>query len=87
MTTHPCLASQKASPGAQIANVLPAHLNPANNGSKQAGLEPSLTMLSLFVGLDKPASQLDLPKHNVWLFPSWQHDENVRIFREVGAGA
>ena len=42
------------------------------------GISRSCAMFTVFVGLDSPASQLGLPAKNSWVFPSWDHDQNMR---------
>lgn len=70
-----------------MAALLPSYMQnrtdePAKQQS-QPGFTPSIPMLSLFVGVDMPPSQISLPKYNIWLYPTWDHDENVRRFLAV----
>lgn len=44
---------------------------------RDGSLPVSATWISLFVGLDAPGDTLQLPKHNLFCFPSWAHDCNV----------
>ncbi|CAF2686436.1 unnamed protein product [Rotaria sp. Silwood2] len=37
--------------------------------------------MSMFVGLQGDSDELNLPKRNLWIFPSWNHDENMKKFR------
>jgi hypothetical protein len=46
----------------------------------QPALAPSVSMLSLFVGLDADQEALQLPSNNVWAFPSTAHDANWDAF-------
>lgn len=43
-------------------------------------LAPSTAHLSLYVGLSKPAEELGLTGSNLWVFPTLEHDSNVRRF-------
>ncbi|CAF4322707.1 unnamed protein product, partial [Rotaria sordida] len=38
--------------------------------------------MSMFVGLQGDSDELNLPKRNLWIFPSWNHDENMTKFRD-----
>jgi len=46
----------------------------------KSGLEPSICMVCLFVGLDGDDKSLNLPRTNFWRFPSWDHDANMESF-------
>lgn len=46
----------------------------------QSGLEPSICMVCLFVGIDGDGEALPLPRTNFWRFPSWDHDANMAAF-------
>ncbi len=37
----------------------------------------SLAHLNLYVGLDRSAADLNLPRYNLWLYPSPDHDQNL----------
>jgi all-trans-retinol 13,14-reductase len=39
---------------------------------------PSCSMVSVFVGLNGSQEELNLPKHNIWSFASWDHEANMR---------
>ncbi len=43
-------------------------------------LAPSAAHLCLYLGLSKTAAELELPKHNFWLYPGYDHDANVEAF-------
>jgi all-trans-retinol 13,14-reductase len=50
-------------------------------GDKLATLQPSASHVSLYVGLDKSAEELSLPKANYWVYPDdYDHDANVARF-------
>ena len=57
-----------------------------------AALQPSCSMLSLFVGLRGSTAELQLPSANLWCFPSWDHDRNwheyeaAHVLSSSGAG-
>lgn len=47
-------------------------------GQALAKIEPSAAHLSLYIGLDKSAAELALPKANYWLYPDdYDHDRNI----------
>ena len=48
--------------------------------SRLGGLSPSAAHLCAYVGLDRTAAELELPKHNFWLYPGYDHDANVEAF-------
>mmetsp|Transcript_104954 Transcript_104954/g.203138 ORF Transcript_104954/g.203138 Transcript_104954/m.203138 type:complete len:616 (+) Transcript_104954:80-1927(+) len=52
----------------------------AQAAGKTSGLEPSVCMVCLFVGLDESDEVLQLPRTNFWRFPSWDHDKNMEDF-------
>lgn len=37
---------------------------------------PSMAHLCLYLGFEESAEALDLPKHNIWIYPSENHDES-----------
>ncbi|KAH9162819.1 hypothetical protein LEN26_000783 [Aphanomyces euteiches] len=39
-------------------------------------IQSCCSLMSLFVGFKGDAKELGLPTHNVWKFPSWDHDAN-----------
>ena len=43
-------------------------------------LEPSTAHISLYVGLAKSDAELGLSGTNLWVYPSFDHDANVRRF-------
>lgn len=52
----------------------------AQAAKRSSGLEPSVCMVCLFVGLDQDDKALALPATNYWRFPSWDHDANMAAF-------
>ncbi|NHZ73558.1 MAG: NAD(P)-binding protein [Nitrospirae bacterium] len=42
--------------------------------------EPSTAHLSLYIGLQETAADLDLKKTNLWIYPDHDHDRNVERF-------
>ena len=49
-------------------------------------LAPSAAHLCLYLGLRRTAAELELPKHNLWIYPGYDHDANVEAFvRDPGA--
>jgi all-trans-retinol 13,14-reductase len=52
-----------------------------------AALQPSCSMLSLFVGLRGSTSELQLPSANLWCFPSWDHDRNWHEYEAAHSGS
>jgi all-trans-retinol 13,14-reductase len=47
-------------------------------------IAPSAAHLSLYIGLDKTAAELDLPKANYWIYPAneYDHDRSLQRFIE-----
>lgn len=43
-------------------------------------LRPSTAHLSLYVGLNATAEELNLHGTNLWIYPSFDHEENIRNF-------
>lgn len=41
---------------------------------------PSAAHLSLYIGLRHTAKELNLPKANYWIYPGYDHDENLRNY-------
>jgi all-trans-retinol 13,14-reductase len=50
--------------------------------AKLAELEPSASHVCLYVGLAETAESLGLEATNRWIYPGYDHDENVRAFEE-----
>lgn len=48
--------------------------------SELSKLQPSCAHLNLYLGLDAPDAELGLKGTNLWIYPSYDHDENVRRF-------
>lgn len=47
---------------------------------ERASVQPSMGHLSVYIGLNKSASELNLPKTNFWIYPDECHDHNVHEF-------
>ena len=45
--------------------------------ARLGALRPSAAHLSLYLGLDRSAAELGLPKHNLWIYPSADHDASL----------
>jgi all-trans-retinol 13,14-reductase len=43
-------------------------------------LQPSASHLCIYAGCEKTAAELGLPKHNLWIYPGYDHDANVAAF-------
>ncbi|CAF1281406.1 unnamed protein product, partial [Rotaria sordida] len=43
-------------------------------------LASEIGYMSMFIGLQGDSDELNLPKRNLWIFPSWNHDENMKKF-------
>ena len=43
---------------------------------------PSMGHFSVYIGLNKSAQDLNLPKTNFWIYPDEQHDKNVHDFMD-----
>ncbi|WP_416234147.1 phytoene desaturase family protein [Marinobacter sp. JSM 1782161] len=43
-------------------------------------IEPSMSHLGLYIGLNATAAELELPKTNFWIYPDEHHDANVEHF-------
>lgn len=54
----------------------------ARLGERLAALEPSVAHVCLHLGLNRTAEQLELPRHNLWVFPDHDHDRNIARFTE-----
>jgi len=51
-------------------------------GLKDPNVAPAISLMSLYVGIEGDAKELDLPKRNLWVFPSWEHDYNCAVFKK-----
>lgn len=49
---------------------------------KLARVKPSGATMTLFLGFDGSARELQLPKTNLWIYPGPDHDANVARFRQ-----
>jgi len=45
-------------------------------------VKPSASHICLHIGLDKTAEELNLSKENLWIYPGYNHDKNVREYIE-----
>ncbi|MBI2602195.1 MAG: NAD(P)/FAD-dependent oxidoreductase [Deltaproteobacteria bacterium] len=63
------LADQRQMP--DLRNIFKTHLQ---------AVPPSISHLALYIGLNKSTKDLGLKKSNQWIFPSYDHDENMRRF-------
>jgi len=52
----------------------------AQEAGDKKGLQPSVCLACLFVGLDCSDEELGMPSRNFWRFPSWAHDSNLKAF-------
>lgn len=43
-------------------------------------VRPSASHAALYIGCRRSAEDLGLPKHNYWIFPSYDHDQNIANF-------
>ncbi len=43
-------------------------------------VKPSLAHICLYIGLKQTARELDLPKTNYWIYPDYDHDENIQRY-------
>jgi all-trans-retinol 13,14-reductase len=51
-------------------------------------IKPSIAHLSLYLGFEETAEELALPRSNIWVFPTEDHDENMRrMFADPTASA
>ncbi len=50
------------------------------------GLMPSTAHMSLYVGLNKSAAELQLPKNNIWVYPGDDHDRAVARWTQDPTG-
>jgi all-trans-retinol 13,14-reductase len=47
---------------------------------KFEGLHASVAHICLYIGLKKSQKELQLPRSNFWIYPSYDHDQNVREY-------
>jgi len=47
---------------------------------KSKNIQPSMAHFSVYLGLNKTAQELKLPKTNFWIYLDEHHDENVQVF-------
>lgn len=45
-------------------------------------VRPSVSHVCLYLGLEASAAELGLPQTNLWIYPDYDHDENVRRYVE-----
>jgi all-trans-retinol 13,14-reductase len=48
--------------------------------AKARAIGPSASHLSLYIGLDRTAAELNLPKANYWIYPGEDHDASVAAY-------
>jgi all-trans-retinol 13,14-reductase len=61
-----------------LGHLVPEAHRPALGVQARLGaVRPSAAHLSLYLGLDRTAAALDLPKHNLWIYPSVDHDTSL----------
>jgi all-trans-retinol 13,14-reductase len=61
--------------------LLPADVTAVDGLRKQLRkLAPSTAHISLYLGLDASSDELGLKGTNLWVYPSYDHDENVKRF-------
>ena len=72
---------------AGVYNTYQSFLKQEDLGSKQSKVESSFKTIkrsashvSLYLGLDKSAKDLNLTAGNQWIFPSYDHKENIESF-------
>lgn len=67
--------------------LLPADL-PATAALRASlrGFGPSMAHLNLYLGLDRSDAELGLDGTNLWIYPGYDHDENVRRFTQNPSG-
>lgn len=64
-----------------FSRLLPADMPPVEPlRAELRTLQPSTAHLSLYVGLNATADTLGLTGTNLWIYPGYDHDENVRRF-------
>ncbi len=51
-------------------------------GHRPAGLEPSMAHINLYVGVGASDEELGLPTTNYWIYPTPNHDANVKAYLE-----
>jgi all-trans-retinol 13,14-reductase len=47
---------------------------------KRPEATPSLSLSSMFVGLEGIPDTIEIPRRNYWMFPTWNHNENMKEF-------
>lgn len=45
-------------------------------------VKPSLAHICLYIGFKQTAKELGLGQANYWIYPDYDHDENIRLYRE-----
>jgi all-trans-retinol 13,14-reductase len=53
-----------------------------NGESKLQTVKPTSSYICLYLGLNKSAEELKLGDTNLWIYPSYDHDKNVRDFMQ-----
>lgn len=65
-----------------IRHLLPAALARRHYADKLDKVRLSSAHLCLYAGFKGSAEALRIPRTNLWIYPGFDHDENVRVFRE-----
>ncbi|KNC87307.1 hypothetical protein SARC_00588 [Sphaeroforma arctica JP610] len=66
---------------------LPPQIRDTRNALTSQELPLGGTMMSLFIGLEGTVESLEVPKHNKWVFPTWDHDANQKRQDDEGLDA
>jgi all-trans-retinol 13,14-reductase len=79
------LKAEKIISNAGIFNTFKRLINPQHPirpklESQLKGLAPSVAHICLYIGLKKDSQELQLPRSNFWIYPSYDHDKNVREY-------
>lgn len=53
---------------------------PSSLRESRTNIERSMASICLYIGLDKTAEELKLPKTNLWLYPSEDYEQHVNAF-------
>ena len=49
---------------------------------QDANIASNISLMSMFVGINDPKGSLELPKSNLWVHPSWNHDKNMEEYEK-----
>jgi all-trans-retinol 13,14-reductase len=76
-TVHAARVISDAGAAITYGQLVPEAHRPVSVDSRGvSGIAPSIAHLSLYVGLEGTSEELGLPHHNVWIYPSADHDAN-----------